>query len=644
MKNRLLQNCCYFFVLLTVFFIFSCSKSGKEQTIVSNELFELADFEPVSNFESDSSGVVNLFMDYTGSLQNGFVIPSKAQSPNGYFAVKFKIKNKTNTTQDFGYKIFYNNETYKFTEVLNGKENPFAGENFYGSWEDLGQKYHIIKSVSANSDFVEVEDSIRILGNPRNELRYFENNQNQRWKRNPRVGFYSFHILIFPLKNKEEIPEYVLDIAKPINGSFKNPFAFLNSAKITESKNLICFSRKSILKLSAKPEISNGIYINPMNFSNEKFASYYSEVCGQDEKLYSNAAFEQFINNVDPSMRFENVPVVRDIMGDDYTKTDYNWDKAFYRREELISVLPGVARIPCESVYIDDTGTKIVLKNPGCVQGKWRKESVGIRTRHGFSYGKYRLKCKLTQLLNKNNVWNGLTNAIWLLSQQGSGAWNSRRSCDKEGYMATYWGGDNDKRVPVIDYSEIDFEILKTPPYCPPFGFPPVIKNPVNDRYNTDRWNVEFPEELEKNDGMISVACTNWDMACKQPLDFKSGCNSIVYEDKTFDSHRWTDNYRALTQKHYESDDELFGGEFYYFEIDWRPTEIIWRIGPSPGKMKIVGYMNDQVTSIPNNQMTLIVTQEYHNTKWWPGSPYMQENLPFPSKDLIGEIYELIIE
>jgi hypothetical protein len=54
--------------------------------------------------------------------------------------------------------------------------------------------------------------------------------------------------------------------------------------------------------------------------------------------------------------------------------------------------------------------------------------------------------------------------------------------------------------------------------------------------------------------------------------------------------------------------------------------------------------MNDQSTSIPNNQMTLIVTQEYHNTKWWPGSPFDQENLPFPSKDLIGKIYELVIE
>ncbi|MCC6689979.1 MAG: hypothetical protein IT235_00465, partial [Bacteroidia bacterium] len=89
---------------------------------------------------------------------------------------------------------------------------------------------------------------------------------------------------------------------------------------------------------------------------------------------------------------------------------------------------------------------------------------------------------------------------------------------------------------------------------------------------------------------------------------------------------------------------ELFSSPYYYFEIEWKPTEIFWRIGPEPHKMKQVGYMNNTVTSIPNNQMVLIITQEFHNTKWWPGTPYEQHYIPFPGNDYVGEIYEVIIE
>jgi hypothetical protein len=140
------------------------------------------------------------------------------------------------------------------------------------------------------------------------------------------------------------------------------------------------------------------------------------------------------------------------------------------------------------------------------------------------------------------------------------------------------------------------------------------------------------------------VSCTNWDMACWQPAEFHDGCYPVRYQDKTFWTHRWDKNYRALTEKTPERDDELFGSPFYYFQIDWQPDKIIWRIGPSKEKMRVVGYMDDKVTSIPNNQMLLIITQEFHNTKWWVGSAYSQDNIPFPKVDYVGEIYELTIE
>ncbi len=637
----------WYFMCFGIFSIISCKTDDRnEEKILETGAFSVKNFNPVSNFSPDKSNMVVLELDYSGAIEKGFIVPSQKQAKEGKFVVKFLIKNNSGIAKKYSYKILYQNESYKFPELdEKGNENILAWENFYGSWEDTGTLLKVTPEIKPDSEFHEVTDEIRIVGNPRNEQRYFDNGLNNRWQRNPRTGIYSFSLLITEQGGNAEkqIPGYVLDISKPDNGKLRNPFYFFESGNAHKVKDLAFLISKS-LRIYAKPVLGEGIYINPLNFSKEAAGKYFKNTCGQDSLIYENAAFEQFINNVDPSMRFVNIPVVRDVMGDDYTKVDYNWDKAFYKLDEMISTLPGVALKPCETVFAYPEENKIVLKNPASSEGKWRKESVGIRTRHGFTYGKYRLKCKLTQLLNKDNVWNGLTNAIWLLYQQNSKAWNNRRECTKEGFMETYWGGDNDKRVPIINYSEIDFEILKTPPYCPSFNFPPVIKNPTYDQYNVSRWNTPFPPEIADADEMITVACTNWDMACKQPENFKSGCNEILYNNTVYNSHRWTENYRALTQKKYEKDDELFAGEYYYFEIDWRPEEIIWSIGISPDRMHEVGYMNQTITSIPNNQMTLIITQEYHNTKWWPGSPYMQENIPFPSKDLIGEIYELVIE
>ena len=309
----------------------------------------------------------------------------------------------------------------------------------------------------------------------------------------------------------------------------------------------------------------------------------------------------------------------------------------------MIPTVIQTSQHPCQTVTSDAVNKKITLRNPASKPGEWKKESVGIITRHGFTYGKFRVKVKLTELLNKDNVWNGITNAMWLITQ-GGGEWNFRRNCGNEGYMSTYWGGPNDKRVKAVDYSEIDFEILKTPPYCPENIFPPVYKANTPNRNKVKNWNVKLPDDILNTDDQITVACTNWDMACSEPKNYDAGCQPVYYQNTNFEAHRWERNYRALTEKSLEKHDELFKSDFYYFEIDWRPTEIIWRIGKDLKHLRVVGYMNDKVTSIANNQMLFIITQEFHNTQWWPGTPYKQENIPFPSKDMVGEIYDFTIE
>lgn len=631
--------------------LLACSSADRKPVSeeVRTEKFSVKDFNALSELKA-ANGIAALDLDYTDALANGFVIPSIRQTKNGFFTCSFQLKNNAAVPQKFFYKIYYQNESYKFDEadtIIHG-ENEYACENFYGSWENTDETFRQTAALPADGDFHEVIDSIRILGNPRNEELYFSNGKNDRWKRNPRVGRYSFLLVVSSEENiaAKKIPGYVQNIHLKKESAYSNPYYYFLFGDGRKMQNLIALKSSPELKVTARPDLGAGIYTDSLQFKDGSNRKNCSASCGNSPALYSSATFSQFINNINETMRMENIPVVKDVMKDNYSKTEYRYNESFYQRGELISTTPQVADIPCGTVSSDPQNKKIVIRNPGTEFGKWRKESVGIISRHAFTYGKWRVKCRLTELLNKNNVWNGLTNAIWLIGQSapGSEEWNKRRVCRKEGYLANYWGGKDDKRVPSVAYSEIDFEILKTPPYCPEQYYPPVLKNPRANIHNSRDWNVSFPDDLNDFDDKLSVSCTNWDMACWEPKNFGVGCNPITIGDKTFETHRWDHWYRALASRTLEKDDTLFGSPFYYFEIDWEPTQITWRIGPSPDNMRVVGYMNSSITSIPNNQMLLIITQEWHNTKWWPGSPYLQEFIPFPKNDIVGEIYEVTIE
>lgn len=602
--------------------LFSCQP---KQTGVSITAFNI----PANWSEKLNDTLYVLHLDYTDALK-GFRIPSVRQTADGNFSFSFSVSAKEHT--ELYYKIYYQNQSYSFPDG-----HPYEHENFYGSWEDTEIGFKKI-SIPDPSKPLSITDHIAIVGNPRNEKKYFDESGNNRWQRNPRTGVYAFMLVVLTKQELEKIPTYIQHIALPGPDSlFVNPFSFFR-----KQKNMTYCIAPEKLHVIAKPELGRGVYVNKHSFSEAYGKEFYNLQCSEDSLLYAQAPFEIFINYVDPSTRFENIPVIKDIFKDGYSKTEYNFNRAFYRRNELIATSASTTEYPCENVYADPTEGKIVIQNPASTHGNWRKESTGIISRHGFTYGKIRVKAKLTPLLNKDNMWNGLTNAIWMIYQ--GGPWNHRRTCDSTGYMATYWGGGNDARVPTVDYSEIDFEILKTVSYCPDNIFPPVYETPRSDFRNRKVWDVTWPEEIYQHDADIVVACTNWDMACPQPNYYTAGCQPLLYKDKTFTGHRWDHNYRALTQKTYAPDSALFGSPYYYFEIEWKPTEIFWRIGPEPEKMQLVGYMNEGVTTIPNNQMLLIITQEFHNTRWWPGTPYEQHFIPFPESPYVGEIYEVSIE
>jgi hypothetical protein len=623
--------------------VISCGQPTNSAEAASEE-FMIRDFNPLRNWKQGDP----LFLDYTEAMVFGFYIPTIRQVDGGFFHAGFKIKNTSAAPQKFYYKIYYQNESYKFPErdpADSSRQHPDAWENFYGSWEDTGILFAETSAIPCDNEYHAVETKFRILGNPRNEKRYFSQDKNERWRRNPRVGEYSFMLVVTSGENirQKRIPESVSDIGKQDESGFVNPYFYFLYGPGKLLPNTLVQKFPVNLKVIAKPDPGAGIYMNPNAFSKETADKFKAENCSQAPELYNLAAFEQFIHYVDPSTKLNNIPVIADILNGTYSRLDYNWSKRFYRKEELIATTSRVTTRPCETVVSDPVNHKITMHNPKSEFGNWQKQNVGVITRHGMTFGKYTVKCKLTELLNRQNMWNGLTNAIWMITQSQE-EWNYRRNCTKGGYMANYYGGSQDQRVKNVGYSEIDFEILKTVPYCPSWVLPPAYVHGIEDQQNVQNWNVPFPEEILADDGKIMVSCTNWDMACWQPVDFHDGCYPVRYQNTTFWAHRWDKDYRALTQKTPEPDDELFGSAFYYFQIDWQPDKIIWRIGPSKEKLRVVGYMDNTVTSIPNNQMLLIITQEFHNTKWWIGSAYSQDNIPFPKEDYIGEIYELIIE
>lgn len=634
---------CFFFLLLLPVFITSCSHTSGTSAAGNGE-FQIRDFRPVTNVNLN-----NVFaMDYTRAITDGFIIPTIQQVEGGYFIMEFMIRNTGTMPQKFCYKIYYQNESYKFPErnpedTLH--QHPNAWENFYGSWDDPATGFAETGLIANDNDYHPVTARFRITGNPRNEKRYFTGDRNDRFKRNPRVGTYSF-LLVITTQNtleKKLIPGYVINIGKQAETGFVNPYFWFLYGDGKQIPNTLAVVAKEHLTVVANPDPGAGIYLNPLVYSKEIADQCKTGNCGQNDRMYYQAAFDQFVHYVDPTTKLNNIPVITDILNSDYSRLDYNWNKRFYRKEELIASTSLVAARPCETVVSDPEKHIITIRNPKSEFGKWQKQNAGVITRHGLTYGKYTVKCKLTELLNRQNMWNGLTNAIWLITQS-TDDWNYRRDCIKGGYMASYYGGSLDNRVKNMGYSEIDFEILKTVPYCPSWLLPPAYNHGIDDQFHNQNWNIPFPEEILADDDKIMVSCTNWDMACWQPADFHDGCYPVRYQNKTFWAHRWDKTYRALTQKTPEPDDELFGQPYYYFQIDWQPDKIIWRIGPSKNNMRVVGYQDEKVTSIPNNQMLLIITQEFHNTKWWVGSAYSQDNVPFPGADYVGEIYEVTIE
>lgn len=662
----------YFFILLNFLLLVSCTNK--------NTQIEVESFTALANLNQKSS-LKEITLDYNGAFENGFVIPSVNQTKNGSFDISFAVRNNTGKDSPVYYKLYYQNESYKFPE-----DHEFSNENFYGSWEDLNLGFKKSEIVPSDEKFHTINASFKIIGNPRNEKIFFGSNiigpvtkaeidkasnemkntpewyasivekaknnkisienqlyldavyivksrrnngdYNNRWKRNPRVGVYRFMLVVVKDTNAlKSIPSYVADISKTdTNGQYVNPFKFFKNSKI---EGVTTVFSNELLKVVAKPNFKNGVFVNLSSFQKVNIdTSNYTPFCNASQKFLYNSHFEQFVSTHVSDFQFNNIPVVADVHGGNYTKKEYY--ESLKNSYDFIKKPISVTECPCKTIDVDTTLNKTFLKNPATKVGEWRKENVGIISRHGLTYGKYRVKAKLPSLLNKDNVWNGLTNAIWLIYQQGD--WNKRRTCKSNGgYVPkSYPGSGEINYVPNDVYSEIDIEIVKA------------SRNWPISSYGGDASKKPIDPITDSNKVMVTY--TNWDLACQDPLNFNRGVFTLDHYGTSYSLHRWDSWYQAVTGKYGELNDLLFNSPYYWYEIEWKPDEIIWRIGPEKDKMIEIGYVNSSISSIPNNQMLLIVTQEWHLENWWPEAPFNQNFIPFPSKEIVGEVLEVEIE
>ncbi|HXB12575.1 MAG TPA: hypothetical protein VNZ45_11345, partial [Bacteroidia bacterium] len=454
---------------------------------------------------------------------------------------------------------------------------------------------------------------------------------NNRWQRNPRVGKYSFLLVVTTEKNilEKKIPEYVMNISKKSENNFVNPYYYFLYGDGSSQENEQVLVAPDTLRVIAKPDLGKGIFISTKRMNKDSLnTSSFGQNCNSSRSSFYKAPFEQYASGIDTNLVLDNIPVTADVVNNEYTISDY--ERNTFPEDKRIKTKVKNTDCPCKTVTSDSIAHKIDLINPASPEGKWIKEDVGIVSRNGFVYGKYFIKIKLGKLLNKGHLWNGLTNSIWLIYQNPDSkdeTWNNRREAPS-GYIPR--DGPPGQRKKQVNYSEIDFEILKAAHYWPSTSYSKVTKH--------------IPKETVSDSNNIMVTYTNWDLASRDVSRYIVGADSIPFIGKYYDIHRWDNNYRALTGKDAENDDSLFGRDYYYFEIEWKPKEIIWWIGPEKSKMKVIGYMNDSVTSIPNNQMVLAITKEFHYSSWWPHLPMLQELIPFPSKDITAEIYDITIE
>ena len=568
--------------------------------------FSVSNFDPVSN--TSNSYVIQYNHEF-------HTIPNKDNTGSDFFKYSFEIKNETAVPKQYAYIVFYENTSYKYDE-----NNLFtffkAGENFYGSHERSHPAYRLTPTIDPGAKKL-IKGRYHIEGDSRSEHPY-------QWRRPPRMGTYQLLLLVVEKQHLKNVPPYLLDVRKPYTedeGRYWNNNLYINPMILNQTQwnipgSIVILSNKK-LRLKIDVDLSKPLQNTTGNAP------------------FSSPLSESFFHASDPdSYTVDAIPEVADY--DNYTNKDYDRHKQHYhkktetKRKLWLDYNDGNQGLSIPVVYKGKPAVKFY--NPGIKKEDLHKRKVaryhtGVRM-IGMQYGKMRAKILYPEMLNKHQVWNGIHNTLWY-SQSTASEWN-RQSCSSDNpYHRT----------------EFDIEFM---------DFTPRPEDRIS-KHLADR-------DFTQNHNLIRAVFSNFDYRCTPDVlpgskDFKrfppfkyiqeEGPGAITYTEKgrtySFDVNRHiSDNGTSfLYIEKLVNDDALFGKPFYY-EIEWTPTELIWRWGSDPNNLEVVAYMNSTFTSIPSNVMSLIVAQ--HALYRGNYNLYSHRSLPFPLQDIEGYILEIRLE
>jgi hypothetical protein len=289
-------------------------------------------------------GVATVELDYTDALDSGFVIPSARQAPGGAYDWSFKVPSGT-SAQGLRYKFYYVNTSYRFPAMgPDGAQHPLAHENFYGSFERSSEAFRSTGPIPAEG--LEVKERFRIHGDPREEAEFKDDQgRSLRWARNPRVGRYGFLVVIMTEEHFQqlELPQGVMDISAKQEGRFIDPFWYWLHGPGSTDKAVQVIVPEAQLQVVARPDLGGGIHIPSTAPTN---SAGYTNTCGNAPALSRTAPFEQFIHYVDPSTRFANIPLIADVLANEYTPKDHDRYKALFRAEDMVTLRPMTTPTP----------------------------------------------------------------------------------------------------------------------------------------------------------------------------------------------------------------------------------------------------------------------------------------------------------